>query len=424
MEHQNSMKPGFKIFFVLCLLGFFYASCASQKEPDEATQTLSDAAKPESPATDDAALSDLKEITKAPEETKPAETPAAETSPDLLAMKDTPKSETPPTEVPNAVPLTNVIPPTTSESAEKTADKLINDQSAADIPKDGAAIVVATEDPNKKAEIKEVEAAPPVRKKRKSKKLAKMTLPEIPTEALAQNGILLNRFYFIRKGDSPEKVSELLYGTPEKHTAITAWNSKEWKAGGIIFYNSPLQPQDREMKSFFQERNVPPERYQLRRGDSLTRLAKQKLGSPDSWTELAVVNGLTGSKDAEPGQTIALYPADLSNYTYKPPEIAKPIPAPGPVDEKAPSAIAENPNPKEDAPPVAEAPKKEKIEKKPENALDIGKLVEQNLLAVLIGAGVIVLGLSYRIAKKKGKGNGGGEDFGDDDAAPTQAKRR
>src|ERR1700744_3921838 len=46
------------------------------------------------------------------------------------------------------------------------------------------------------------------------------SLPQIPSQALTANADTLNRFYFLRAGDTPEKVSQFLYGSTSKADSL------------------------------------------------------------------------------------------------------------------------------------------------------------------------------------------------------------
>jgi len=116
--------------------------------------------------------------------------------------------------------------------------------------------------------------------------------PHIPGHAFKRKGVLLNRFYFARKGDTSKSVATLLYGSPNDAHKLMAWNSGSWKPGKLIYYQSPTDAKDKKMRSFYQERSIPVEEYVATASDTLARIATKKLGAAGSWKEIAVVNGL------------------------------------------------------------------------------------------------------------------------------------
>lgn len=271
---------------------------------------------------------------------------------------------------------------------------------------------------------------------------ASSRVPTIPGGAISKRGANLNRFYFVRKGDTPASVAQLIYGSSEQKNDLVAWNGADWKPGKLLFYNSPSNGTDKEMRSFYQERNVQPEEYQPKSGDWLSKIASTKLGSPLSWKEIAVVNGMSSPDDLEPGSRLAIYPMDLSSYGFQAAqqqvaEAKNPEPAPTqpPVAQATPPQPAETPAqataPTDPATPptTAENSEENPFEKKPKGGggLDVGRLIDQNLLFVVMGGGVLLLALLlYLVAgqsKKKKKG-GLNDDFGDEAFNSPKSKRK
>ena len=172
--------------------------------------------------------------------------------------------------------------------------------------------------------------------------------PKMPTQALHRHNATLNRYYFVRAGDTPQTVSQLIYGTPDKADNLTAWNKGNWKPGKALFYTSAQQADDDTMRSFYQEAGLTPEEYSVQKGDWLSRVAAAKLGDAGSWKEIAVVNGLESPDAVEPGQKIALY-TDLgkggNHLAQSPaPEVAK-ANVPEPKHETPPPSSLEQSKP-------------------------------------------------------------------------------
>ena len=257
-------------------------------------------------------------------------------------------------------------------------------------------------------------------------------LPKIPVEAMQKKGKNLNRFYFVRSDDTIEHVSELLYGSPGMAKELQMWNGKKWKPGSVVYYVSPSQPEDKEMRSFFQERSVPAEEYQLADGETLPQVAQAKLGHPGSWKEIAVVNGIASAEKLPAGTRVAVYPKDLAAFAYTtPPGGAV---AGNPAESPAPGAEATNaqPTPGMESPQpggenavtpssstdpmvteTAPTPKKK-------GGLNLGKLVEQNMFAIVIAGALVVLALLLARVSRKRKASGG--DFGEEGFAKAKRK--
>lgn len=233
-------------------------------------------------------------------------------------------------------------------------------------------------------------------------------IPKIPAESIQKKGKNLNRFYFVRQNDTPEKVSELLYGTPAMAKQLQMWNGKKWKPGTVAYYISPVKPEDHEMRSFYQEHNVPAEEYQVADGETLPKIAQAKLGHPASWKEIAVVNGITTAENLPPGTRIAIYPADLSSFAFNPEQQAQPMaentPPPGsvqpPADGSAPQATPET------APPGDNAAPHEGEEGKKRGGLNLGKLLEQNMFAFSVAGALILLALLLMLVGRRRKARG------------------
>lgn len=275
--------------------------------------------------------------------------------------------------------------------------------------------------------------------------------PKIPRNAVTRSGKKLNRFYFVRKGDTPKKVARLIYGKPQEWKKLTRWNGTSWNPGKLIYYSSPINPKDTKMGSFYQERKVTPEEYRIQSGDWLTRIAHKRLGSAWSWKEIAVVNGLKAPNAIEVGQLLAIYPKDLSasksevpsgagqlaeNRREEPSEAAMeaasaPQPSAPPEEPKVPEPAPQQPvipPPQALAPQEAETaqvpptiPAVEGTEEAPAvesgsgEAMNWDQIIEQNMVAILIGAALVILllALSARKKKARSKGSSGSGENGD-----------
>jgi len=267
--------------------------------------------------------------------------------------------------------------------------------------------------------------------------------PEISRTAISKSGQNLNRFYFIRQGDTPGSVADTLFADSSKSAQLLKWNggSANFKAGKILYYPSPIDAQDGQMKSFYQERGVTPGEYSVKSGDWLSKIANSKLGSPLSWTEIAVVNGIERPDRLENGTQIAVYPRDLSSYRYAPQAVAE-TEVEEPVKE-APVAqnnqVANQQVPQEPViqesettkqpppqPVVQEQPQTPAVSPVVQDQGDSGgNFLEQNLLFLVLGGGVIILlaaMMSIR-RKKKAKRASSDDDLDESYNPPTKFKR-
>jgi len=241
-------------------------------------------------------------------------------------------------------------------------------------------------------------------------------LPKIPTQAFMSGKNNLNRFYFLRKGDNPQKVSLLIYGNASFAPEMKAWNKGAWKPGKVIFYQSPNSAEDNQMVSFYQERNLAPEEHTLANGENLASLAKNVLGTAASWKEIAVLNGLRTIKDGQ-GQRLALYPnLGAVQATNDVAQNASPTPPQEGGQEHAnvgqdPNQAPQDPANTDPASAFADLAKKKK-------GLNIGRLLQQNGLFLLLGLGTIFLLLALLAIGKRKKDR---TDFAD---AALPAKRK
>lgn len=260
-------------------------------------------------------------------------------------------------------------------------------------------------------------------------------VPKIPGAALNRQGTLLNRFYFLRKGDTAESVATLLYGSAGEAKKLTSWNGKSWRPGKLVYYASPSQPEDQEMRSFYQERNVPPEEYQIQNGETLIKIAKQKYGNSGSWKEIAVINGFSKLSAATPGTRIALYPSDLkafgttpssnNGYRRSAPQAGESTPPSQSTEQAPPPQYADSGNGSE--PEVTNPITGNKANAKNGLSLDVMKLFQQNMVAIVFGGGLLLLLflLGTLSKQRKKRKTNSADEFGDEafGASPKRSKR-
>lgn len=256
--------------------------------------------------------------------------------------------------------------------------------------------------------------------------------PKIPTAGFERGGTTLNRFYVARQGDSWSSVSELVYGSGGRSKELAKWNGGGLTPGKVVYYNSPGQPTDSSMQSFYQERGIAPQPYVVKKGDWLSTIAKELYGNYGSWRELAVVNGIQQPDKIEPGQQLSVYPSDLrgysggGSYAQAPPAQAQAAaeeePPPPPPQAEAPPAI---PPPAMDSPSIPPpVPPALKPAKAPKKGFSIARILKQELFPIAIGGIILLLALSLLIVNKRKKAGAAGEDFADDGFATRPKARR
>lgn len=225
-------------------------------------------------------------------------------------------------------------------------------------------------------------------------------LPKVSSETVWKKGHTLNRFYFLRSGDTPMSVSEIIYGDTSHGNDLAEWNNGTWAAGRVIYYMSAEKPGDTEMVSFYQERSISSDLYQVQKGDFLSKIAAEKYGNPGSWKEIAILNNLESPDKLEVGKSISLYPATFPVRDKKPDMVAS-------VDKKASLdqelAAVDAQAKKEEvvaAAPVAPKPvaksfaRVERPEVETANP-DLSSFVEQHFGTLLIAMGLVLLGYIF-----------------------------
>lgn len=256
--------------------------------------------------------------------------------------------------------------------------------------------------------------------------------PKIPGRALTRGGKTLNRYYFLRQGDTAKSVSNLIYGNPGQTANLKKANKGSWTPGKVVYYTSALQADDAQMVSFYEEHNLTAENYTVRKGETMSSIAKAKLGHRMSWKEIAVTNGLTSPNNLDRGQQIRIY-TDL-RPAAPPVEMAQApvqetIPQAAPEAFTPPAAIAAAPA--IDAPPAAQEPvvnDLNEVKKKPaKQPLNAAKLLSQNAFSIAMGLGIGLLLVSLLMINKRKKGGNesAADEFGEDAfAAPSKKKRQ
>jgi LysM repeat protein len=256
--------------------------------------------------------------------------------------------------------------------------------------------------------------------------------PKIPGRAMTRKGVSLNRYYFLRQGNTSKSVSTLLYGDASHAASLKKWNKGNWMAGKVIYYPSATQADDAQMLSFYDERGLTPEDHKVGKGETMSIIAKKLLGSKSSWKEIAVVNGLTRPGGLKRGQTLKVFtnltggnaPTQVANSSESvtaPAQQTPPTPVPDLAQGQVPPVTGIAPTQ-----PGAEDDLNQAKKKPAKTSVSLGKLISQNSFAIAMGLGIGLLMIALMMINKRKKGGGGGADEFSEDAfaAPEKKKRR
>jgi len=129
-------------------------------------------------------------------------------------------------------------------------------------------------------------------------------LQKVKDAPFTKNGVLMNRVYLARAGDTYKSVSEKVYGSADKAGQLKKWNGaskNSLKVGEKVYYNSPRDPQDSaRMLTYYEDAGVQPQIHTTADGDNIRELGKTLLGDPNGWKELWATNSDIESKGALP----------------------------------------------------------------------------------------------------------------------------
>ncbi len=229
-------------------------------------------------------------------------------------------------------------------------------------------------------------------------------LPSIPNSAFTKNGVLVNRYYFIRINDTPSSVSLLLFGNQAFASELLKINPGKWSVGKIIYYKS-RKSSNNNMIPFYEEASLAPIEYTVKRGEWLSLIAKKELGSIQSWKELAVLNNLQNANIIEPGQKIVFF--DTSSMSSQKQPLVEDTQQ---INKEEKEDHSKEPTQTSDAfneqPEISPPPEIQQQVKKATSAIakrkaNISKLISQNIFSIMIGLGVLLLLVALMLAKKK-----------------------
>jgi hypothetical protein len=143
----------------------------------------------------------------------------------------------------------------------------------------------------------------------------KRRAPKIASKPFEKEGRLMNAFYLVRGSEENwQSLSKLIYGRSDRGDFLKLWNSNiVVRPGALIYYNSALRPDDSEqVKIFAEDFGLEMQKYEIKKGDSLSAIGLEKFGNLQTWKELAVLNPQLRSPDQiEVGQVLTLQPTVL-----------------------------------------------------------------------------------------------------------------
>ena len=236
--------------------------------------------------------------------------------------------------------------------------------------------------------------------------------PQAPSKTITRKSITMNRYYFLRQGDTPASVSQLLYGSEERAEELKSLN-KGWKSGSMITYVSAVEAEDDQMSSFYEENGVTGEEHVVKAGESLSGIAMARYGSMSAWKEIAVLNKLKNPDTISAGQKLTLMPTSLVAYSAQAngqwvaetkTEVApakavasqEPVAAPAKIEEHpmvAPTQVVETSD--EEAFPVAKPEQRASLA-----SAEIGSFIEKHMLTLAV-SGAAALFICFLVMRRR-----------------------
>jgi hypothetical protein len=215
------------------------------------------------------------------------------------------------------------------------------------------------------AEATETPAPAPEPDAMSENKPAIAPLQKMKTAPEKQGKILVNALYMARKGDTPETISQKVFGTKDKVKELCRVNSyncsRPTKVGDKFYYNSPQRPtDDTVVKTFYEDAGIAPQTYTAKAGDNIRKVGKELLGDSRSWMELWATNDVESKQDLDEGTTLKYWPDTAAAPEQTMAKTEEPAAPPGevaqgepPPDQAAPPDQA--PPPDQAVPPPVDA---------------------------------------------------------------------
>ncbi len=161
----------------------------------------------------------------------------------------------------------------------------------------------------------------------------------------------VNRLYVVRPGDNMDTIAEKIYGSTAEAEKLYSYNShhrgRTLDVGDKVYYESPNNPNDQSMMTYYEDNNLAPSYYTSQEGDNIRKVAKNLLGHNRSWMEIYATNSNLESKGRIPaGLQIRYWPEGTVGQTMAmndspEPEPAMPATEPEPMPEPEPIAMDE-----------------------------------------------------------------------------------
>lgn len=163
----------------------------------------------------------------------------------------------------------------------------------------------------------------------------------------------MNRLYVVRPGDDIDSIAQKIYGDSSRSEDLYSYNphfrGKSVKVGDKIYYESPVNPTDQRMITFYEDNNVTPQYYTSDEGDNIRKVSESLLGHERSWMEIWATNEDVQSKWTLPaGVRLRYWPEGASVPTTvamnepvnnSPVEMDEPAPAPMPEPTTEPEPM-------------------------------------------------------------------------------------
>ncbi|NDD92480.1 LysM peptidoglycan-binding domain-containing protein, partial [bacterium] len=137
----------------------------------------------------------------------------------------------------------------------------------------------------------------------------------IQNQPFERSGAMMNAYYFVRGEGSWVDLAQKIYRDPARSEDLKAWNpGVQITTGAVVYYVSPTRVgPDAGMKPFYEDFGSAAESYTVKKGDTLSKIAQSKLGSPHSRVEILAANAGVDLKKLAPGMTIVVPPAQVDN---------------------------------------------------------------------------------------------------------------
>lgn len=159
---------------------------------------------------------------------------------------------------------------------------------------------------------------------------------KIKAAAYKRVGSNINRLYVARSGDTMSSIAQKIYSGQKSEEDLLSYNphfrGRDLKVGDKIYYESPNNPNDTTMMTYYEDLNLAPQYYTTQEGENIRAVAKTLLGDDRSWMEIWATNESLESKgQVSGGIQIRYWPEGVDT------QMAQSTPKPMPVAEQSPT---------------------------------------------------------------------------------------